>query len=147
MSKIQVFIACFVSVATGILFIGAISYSIGPESPTNATLWQILLSAALCALATAVFFPDEHAGKLRTWVGIGLHFVSLCIIMVCCGRWFGWIGPSVLDAAVMVGYVVLVYAFTTGVGYLLSKQQTDEMNRQLRKKYHSATADDSQEEK
>ena len=142
MSKLQIFVECFVSVATGILVIAAFTYSLQPASPSDITLWQILLSAALCALATTVFFPGENAGKLQTRIGIGLHFVSLCVIMVLCGRWFGWIGPSLSETAAMVGYVVLVYAFTTGIGYLLSKQQTDEMNRRLRKKYPSGDAEE-----
>lgn len=134
MSRFQVFAECFVSVATGILVIAAITYSLQPASPSDITLWQILLSAGLCALATAVFFPPENAGKLRARVGLGLHFVSLCVIMVCCGRWFGWV-KSPGEAAVMVGYVVLVYAFTSGIGLLLSKKQADEMNDRLREKY------------
>ena len=134
MSKFQVFVQCFVTVATGILVVAAVTYSLTPATPTDITLWQILLSAGLCALATAVFFPSENAGKLRTFIGLGLHFVSLCVIMVCCGRWFGWV-EGFVESAIMVGNVVLVYGFTTGIGYLLSKQQTDEMNRRLRKKY------------
>ncbi len=135
MSKFQIFTQCFTTIATGILIITAISFSLGPATPTDLTLWQILLSAALCALATAVFFPEENASRRRILVGVGLHFLSLCVIMVCCGRWFGWIGHSFREGAAMVGYVVLVYAFTTGVTYLQSKRQSDEMNRKLRQKY------------
>lgn len=144
MSKFQVFVQCFVTVATGSLVVAAVTYSLTPATPTDITLWQILLSAGLCALPTALLFPPENAGKLRTRAGLGLHFVSLCVIMVLCGRWFGWVGPSVAEAAVMVGYVVLVYGFTFGVSFLLSKRETDEMNRQLRKKY---IARDGEEEK
>lgn len=144
MDKIRRFIQCFVTVTTGIVAIGAITYSLQPTEPTSDTLWQILLSGALCALSTTLFFPSEFASKARIRAGIGLHFISLCAIMVCCGRWFGWVGPTVLEAAIMVGYVVLVYAFTTGITYLLSKRQADEINRHLREKYHTQ---DAQEEK
>lgn len=135
MKKIRIFIECFVAVTTGIVFIAALSYRSQPEALTSMTLWQILLSAGLCALATALFFPDENTGKLRLWVSLGLHFVSLCAIMIVCGRWFGWVGPSALDALVMVVYVVVVYAFTTGVSYLIECKQVTDMNRQLQKKY------------
>lgn len=134
MSKIQIFIQCFTSVTTGILAVTAVTYSLQGAAPSDLTLWQILLSAALCALATVLFFPEENAGRLRTRLGLGLHFVSLCVIMVLCGRWFGWISTHG-EAALMVLYVILVYGFTVGVSYLQSKQQTDEMNRRLRKKY------------
>lgn len=137
MRKIRTFMECFLAVTTGIVLICAFAYSDQPEALTSDTMWQILLSAALCALATTLFFPDEYTGKVRFWLGIGLHFVSLCAIMIVCGRWFGWVGPSVWDAAVMVGYVVLVYAFTTGVTWLLEVRQAAHMDRQLQEKYHS----------
>lgn len=136
MKRIRAFIECFIAVTTGIVFIAAFAYSSEPEALTPTTLRQILYSAALCALATALFFPQEYHSKVRFWTSTGLHFVSLCVIMIVCGRWFGWVGPSVWDALVMVGYVVLVYAFTTGVSYLLEVQQAAHMDRQLQEKYH-----------
>lgn len=139
MRKIRTFIACFLTITTGIVFIAACAYSSDPEALTSMTLWQILLSAALCALSTALLFPDEYHGKARFWCGIGLHFVSLCAIMIICGRWFGWVGPSALDAAIMVGYVVLVYTFTMGISWLLEVKQAAVIDRQLHEKYHSET--------
>ena len=141
MRKIRTFIECFLTVTTGIVFIAACAYSSSPEALTPMTLWQILLSSALCALSTALFFPDEYHGKVRFWTGIALHFVSLCAIMIDCGRWFGWVGPTVPDAAIMVGYVVIVYVFTTGITYLLELKQAAAIDRQLQKKYHSDNSD------
>lgn len=141
MRKIRIFMECFLAVTTGIVLIAAFAYSGHPEALTPDTMWQILLSAALCALSTTLFFPDEYHGKVRFWLGIGLHFVSLCAIMIVCGRWFGWVGPSVWDAAVMVIYVVIVYAFTTGVTCLLEVKQAADMDRQLQEKYHSEKAE------
>lgn len=138
MKKIRQFIECFVTVTTGILMLAAFVYSNQPEALTPMTLRQILLSAALCALATVLFFPDENATKTRIWVGIGLHFVSLCAIMILCARWFGWIGPEFWGAATMVIYVVIIYAFTTGITYIMEKRQANELNDQLQKKYHTA---------
>lgn len=135
MSKIRTFIECFVTVTTGIVLIAACTYHSQPEALTSMTLWQILLSAALCALSTTLFFPEEYPGKVRFWMGIGLHFVSLCAIMIVCGRWFGWVGPTAPDALIMVLYVVLVYGFTLGVTYLIERKQVTDMNRQLKKKY------------
>ncbi len=135
MEKLRAFLLCFVTVTTGIVIIGAFTYAAAPAALTPDTLWQILLAAALCALATALFFPSEMAKKLRVWVGTILHFVSLCIIMVLCGRWFGWIDETLTGAAVMVGYVVIVYVFTTAIGYITVKRDADAINRQLREKY------------
>ena len=142
MKKLRTFMECFLAVTTGIVVIAAFAYSNHPEALTSNTMWQILLSAALCALSTTVFFPDEYPGKLKLWMGITGHFISLCVIMIVCGRWFGWLGPGFWDAAVMVGYVVLVYGFTTGVTWLLEVKQAADMDRQLQEKYHS-TAEES----
>lgn len=135
MNKIRSFVQCFITVATAILIIAAISYPSHPENLTPDTLWQILLSAGLCALATALFFPEEDASKLRIRVGLVLHFISLCCIMILCGRWFGWVGPGFLDAAIMVVDVIIVYAFTTGITYFISRQEATQMNEQLKKKF------------
>lgn len=137
MKKVRQFIECFVTVATGILIIAALTFPSSPEALTPDTLWQILLCAGLCSLVTTLFFPDENASKLRIRVGISLHFVSLCAIMIYCGRWFGWVGPGIGHALIMIGEVVLVYVFTTGITYVMEKRQAAEMNDRLRKNYPS----------
>ena len=137
MKKIRQFIECFVTVSTGILALAAFIYPSQPEALTPLTLRQILLSAALCALATVAFFPNDNATKLRIQVGIGLHFVSLCAIMILCARWFGWIDDSFRGAAIMVLYVIIIYAFTTGITFIMEKRQASELNDRLQKKYHT----------
>ena len=143
MRKIRTFIECFVCVTTDIVFIAACTYGSQSEALTSTTLWQILLSAALCALSTTLFFPEEYPGKVRFWAGIVLHFISLCAIMIVCGRWFGWVGPTAKDAAVMVIYVVIVYAFTTGIAYITEKKQASSMDRKLQEKYHSKSSEET----
>lgn len=145
MKRIREFMECFVCITTGTVLIAALVYRAKSATPTPDTLWQILLCAALCSLATTIFFPDERRGKLRIGIGIGLHFVSLCVIMIVCGRWFGWVGPTFRHAAIMVGYVVLVYGFTIGVTYLIERKQAADMDRQLQKKYHAAPSSEDAE--
>ena len=142
MNKLREFVHYFITITTGILIICAISYSSQAEAPTAATLWHILLSAGLATLATVVFFPDEDASKLRINIGLVLHFISLCVIMIVCGRQFGWISPGFLPALAMVGYVVIVYSFTAGVTYFISKREAALLNQQLKKKF-ARDADDS----
>lgn len=135
MKKLREFVHYFITITTGILTICAISYSSQAQTPTAATLWHILLSAGLGALSTVVFFPDEDASKLRINIGLILHFISLCIIMIFCGRRFGWIESGFLPALAMVGYVVIVYAFTASVTYLISRREAKLLNQQLKKKF------------
>ena len=143
MNKIRQFIECFVTITTGILIIAAFVYPSQPEALTPLTLRQILLSAALCSLATVLFIPGENAGKIRIWIGIGLHFISLCAIMILCGRWFGWISPEFWPAFHMVMYVILVYGFTTGITYIMEKHQASELNDQLQQKYHASEIEEN----
>lgn len=138
MKKLRQFIECFVTVATGILIIAALSYPSRPADLTPAVLWQILLSAGLCSVSTVLFFPDDTATRLQIYVGVSLHFISLCVIMVVCGRWFGWVGPGFWDAFGMIVEVIIIYAFTTGITYIMEKRQAAEMDQQLKKKYSAA---------
>lgn len=142
MNKIRTFIHYFITITTGILLITAISFTTGSDTPTTATLWQILLSAGLSALATTILFPDENASKRRIHIGLTLHFISLCTIMILCGRWFGWISSGFLPALAMVGYVLLVYVFTASTTYLISKKEVALMNAQLQKKFAQNSEED-----
>ena len=142
MNKIRTFIHYFITITTGILLIAAISFTTGSDTPTTATLWQILLSAGLSALATTILFPDENASKRRIPIGLTLHFISLCTIMILCGRWFGWISSGFLPALAMVGYVLLVYVFTASTTYLISKKEVALMNAQLQKKFAQNSEED-----
>ena len=142
MNKIRTFIHYFITITTGILLIAAISFTTGSDTPTTATLWQILLSAGLSAMATTILFPDENASKRRIHIGLTLHFISLCTIMILCGRWFGWISSGFLPALAMVGYVLLVYVFTASTTYLISKKEVALMNAQLQKKFAQNSEED-----
>lgn len=143
MKKLRYFVQWFITITAGILFICAMSCTLsGAETVSTAMLWQILLSAALCALATVLFYPMEYHGKTRTVLGIALHFVSLCAIMVYSGISFGWMTRSIPDVVAMIGAVVIVYAFTQGVTYALEKKQADTMSQILREKYSSDTGEE-----
>ena len=135
MNKLREFVHYFITITTGILIICAVSYAAQEVSPTAATLWHILLSGGLTALATTIFFPGENASGRRICISLTLHIISLCAIMIFCGQRFGWIAPGFLPALAMVGYVVIVYAFTAGVTYLINKREAALLNRQLRKKF------------
>ena len=146
MGKIRNFVECFVCITTGILILAALSFADHPEALTPDTLWQILLSAGLCSVATVVFYPHENASRTRIWVGISLHFVSLCAIMIPCGRWFGWMDPGFWNAAIMVLDVVLIYGFTMASTYIMDKRQCALLNEQLKKKYPAPDSLPQQEE-
>ena len=142
MGKIRSFIQWFVTITTGTLAMCALStFLSGTETVPASMLWQAMLAGALCALATVLFFPAENHSKCRAVIGICLHFVSLCAIMVYCGIRFGWIQWALADVAFMTGCVILVYAFTVGVTCLIEYRQVKELNRMLKAKYASDDAE------
>lgn len=135
MKKIPFFLQCTVTVAAGILIIFAATCSLnGTETIPASSLWDILLASVLCALATTLLFPDGTGDESRIPLQLGLHFLSLCAIMVFCGVRFGWIEWSLGGVAYMVVAVVLVHGFTTGISYALAYRQVQDMNRALREK-------------
>lgn len=138
MDKAKNFIQWFVTITTGTLAMCALTVTLnGTETVPASMLWQAMIAGALCALATTLFFPTEDHGKRRTIIGISLHFVSLCAIMVYCGISFGWMRWAFVDVAFMVGSVVLVYAFTVSVTCVIEYKQVKKLNRMLKEKYPS----------
>ena len=63
--------------------------------------------------------------------------------MIFCGNRFGWISPGFLPALAMVGYVVVVYAFTAGVTYLISRWEAALINQQLKRKFSTDLDEES----
>ena len=136
MTKFRDLIQGFVTITTGIVFLCALSATLsGEETIPTAILWQAMLAGGLCSLATVLLFPSDPKSRRHVVVGISLHFLSLCAIMLYCGTSFGWIDWTLTDAAYMIGCVVLVYAFTTGVSYLIESAQARMMDRLLKEKY------------
>lgn len=131
------FVEWFVFIATGILIICAINFSVfseGGDIP-KATLAQILLSALLTAAVTAVFFMIEPLKKSSMMLCFLLHFASITGIMILCGRCFGWIDLEAFGVAEMTVSVAGVYGFVMIIYYILDKHRAEQMNRRLREKY------------
>lgn len=92
MSVLKKFIRWFLYITTGILIVTCIIFALYDEEalPKN-TLWHILLSGFLTTGVTVLFRPEEVSSKRRTIIGAILHYISLCVVMIICGKWFGWI--------------------------------------------------------
>lgn len=126
----------FLYITTGILFVCAINFAIedGVAIPKN-TLWQILLSGFLTSVVTVIFQPEETDGGKVACIKLLLHYVSLCLVMISCGIWFGWMKFNLPGILMMVISVAVVYLFASLFYYIIDIRQADAINKMLKDKY------------
>lgn len=101
------------------------------------TLWQILLSGFLTALVTDIMHVRECREKSLAILKCFIHYALLCVVMIICGSWFGWISPDPGGMAMMALYVAIVDLLTFAVYYLIDMRQARKINEKLKEKYHS----------
>lgn len=135
MKKLYDIIKWFLYITTGILLICALNMTVqGDVDIPAVTLWQILLSGLFTAAVTAFFHPEEER-KLPAALNIFLHFLTLCGIMLLCGRWFGWIKFDLPGIVMMVLSVAGVYLLSFLAYYIIDVRQAELINRKLRERY------------
>lgn len=129
----------FVQITTGILIVCAVNFLFyGSADMPGSTLWQILLSGFLTALATAIAYSFEPKSTKQFILMTAIHYIVLCIIMIFLGNSFGWLSLNFAGIIMMAISVALVYAFTMLVTYLTSKKDADDLTKALesRKRKH-----------
>ena len=136
MRKLTRFFKWFFYITTCVVFICAANVQIsGGDTVPAKMLWEILLSGLVTALVTMVFLPDlKDSGRLGV-LKYAAHFVSLCVVMILCGCWFGWMDFNFSGIVMMVLSVAVVYFLVFLAAYLLDRKQADEINQRLKKKY------------
>lgn len=147
--KIKNLVKWFLYISTGVLIVVAANMKIAGEDMIPAdTLWQILLSALLTSLVTAVLYPGDDIyggrplflkaggnGKAVIFIRIFLHYAALCAVMLVCGQQFGWIRLNGAGVVLMLVSVAAVYLFAFLAYYIIDMKQADEINRRLKEKY------------
>lgn len=136
MKYISEFIKYFCFITTGILIISGITVVNYDEIPPEICL-QIVLSGAITALVSTIFLTGEPKSKKDMLLRMGLHYVSLCVIMVIIGIKFKWIPQSITGIIFMILSVGVVYVFVTLSYVFTSRKEVNEMNKALIKKYHN----------
>lgn len=136
MKILSLFIKFFLYITTGILIVCTINYQISGNNliPVE-TLWRILLSGFLTTVVTMLFFPKENKGKSTTFIQYFIHYGILCIVMMICGHWFGWMNFNLAGIIMMLVSVAIVYLLTFFSYYLLDLRQANEINQKLKEKY------------
>lgn len=136
MSILKKFARWFLYITTAILIVTSILFELyGVEALPKNTLWQILVAGFLTTLVTVLFSVEEITGKKRLIVGVFLHYVALCVVMIVCGNWFGWLSLNLPGILMMVICVAIVYSIVYVSYYLIDRKQAEKINQKLKEKY------------
>lgn len=125
----------FVYITTGILFVFIIIMILeGSSSISLKTLIEIPCAAFVTSLATAVICSKDIMVKRDFYIGIAVHYLILCIIMVIFGTVCEWVNPDAAGILTIVISTAAIYVFTFAGAYLSSKSEAEKLNRALRNK-------------
>ena len=136
MRRLSDFIKWYTYITISILIVCAVVFTIyNTKSIPLVTLWQILLSGFLTTLVTVLSVLKEENRRWLLAVRHVLHYVLLCIIMIICGNFFGWMSLNFQGIAMMVGAVAVVYLLAFGAYCVTDLKQANEINQKLKEKY------------
>lgn len=125
----------FVYITTGIIFVFiAILLIEGGSSISTKTLIQIPCAALVTALVTVIIYSKEAVMKKEFYIGMAVHYILLCVIMVIFGTAFEWIKFDLAGVMIMVISTAAIYAFTFAGAYLSSKSEAEKLNKALKSK-------------
>lgn len=126
----------FCYITTAILIVVAVNFIMAGEETIPAdTLWKMILAGFLTAIITLFLHPEENNTKGEGLLKVFMHYAVLCVIMIACGCWFGWIAFDLSGILLMLISVAVVYAIVFGVHWIVDIRQADEINRRLKEKY------------
>lgn len=136
MKKFSEYIKWFMYITTSILIVCTVIFGLyNEESIPGETLWQILLSGFLTTLVTVIFRIGEGKGGAADIFRYVLHYILLCVVMIVCGNWFGWLKLDFAGIGMMLGAVAVVYLLTFLAYYFIDLKQANDINKKLKDKY------------
>lgn len=93
-------------------------------------MWQILLVALLTSAGTLLY--NDELSKKSTKIRCVIHYLTVNIIVVVCGIWFGWFHTD--DLAQVIGMLILIaviFLIVSAVSWKKVMKEADLMNRRL----------------
>lgn len=139
MKYFQIMLELFYKITTGITCITAIYITIfwGADSQMSGTklLWQILLTAALCALVGVLYEDAEKISKKGMLVRIGVGFIYVNIVVLCCGTVFEWFYPT--DWKMFLGMevsIIAVFIAVVALSYFSGRKTAEQINARLKER-------------
>lgn len=136
MKYLSEFIKYFCIITTGITLISGLTI-LKYDAVHSSMLMEVVIAGAVTALVTTIFLTGEPKSRLDMFLRMGLHYVSLCTIMIVLNFSFGWMKNSIGGAVSMIVSVAIVYIFTAISYVFTSRKEVKEINEALQKKYHS----------
>lgn len=136
MRTLSNFVKWFLYITTGIMIVCGINYTLaGIETVTVDVFWKILFCGFATTLVTVLLLPREEDGKIKSYIKFALHYITLCIVMIPVGVWFGWISFQPGGIIIMMADVGGVYFAACLAYYIIDCRQAEEINKGLREKY------------
>lgn len=136
MRTLSNFVKWFLYITTGIMIVCGINYTLaGIETVTVDVFWKILFCGFATTLVTVLLLPKEEDGKIKSYIKFALHYITLCIVMIPVGVWFGWISFQPSGIIIMMADVGGVYFAACLAYYIIDCRQAEEINKGLREKY------------
>lgn len=136
MKRIGDFIKWFCYIAVSIVFVLAIITGLYENQVIpQVWLWDILLSAFLTTLITIVIAFQNTKTLAGTILKFIFHYLALCLVMIVCGSWFGWLSLHLTGILMMMGSVAVVYVLSFGFYYIIDLKQARDINQKLKEKY------------
>lgn len=136
MKKISDAMKWFCYITTAILVVCTVIFmTVGEQAISPKTLPQILLSGFLTTIITTLLQSKEETKKSIIYIKCFLHYIALCVVMVICGKWFGWLEFNFSGIAMMTIAVACVYILAFSTYYIIDLKQADAINQRLKEKY------------
>lgn len=133
MKYITKIVKYFAFITTGIVvLIGVLMLIQGEKYVSADTLIKIPCAGLATSAVTVLLYPSEDKSKKGYMLGVLLHYIVLCIVMIIFGAASNWIKLNVGGILLMIISTAAVYAFTSVVDYISSKNDADELNRALK---------------
>lgn len=83
-----------------------------------------------------MFLHPGECDKRAVFFGkVFLHYIALCLVMIICGHWFGWLGLDFIGIIMMLAAVAVVYLLTFMAHYVIDIKQAAKINQKLKEKY------------
>ena len=133
MKKISDAMKWFCYITTAILVVcTVIIMTVGEQAISPKTLPQILLSGFLTTIITTLLQSKEETKKSIIYIKCFLHYIALCVVMVICGKWFGWLEFNFRNYYDdNSGGMCIYIGFLTY--YIIDLKQADAINQRLKK--------------
>lgn len=137
MSRIKLIFIQTIMISTAILFGIGVQSAVLYFKDGNSVLnwaWYIPLSYVLtgfaCSLPTCILVWAEENKRIKTWVGILIHFLILGAIVSGCGYLFSWYENFTGFLLIIIMYV-LIYLFVWNASFWLAKSEAKKINEAI----------------